>query len=344
MKLTPLAHNTIVAEFNQVYKESLGLQLPSAADINRLINLRCSQLPFCPSSLILPYLQHGLTRFMDMRGAYYTTVGTAVHEVMQRYLSKSGRFLADYVCPKCGKIYRLSHQPYCCGRETKYHEVDIDWMGIQGHIDAIFQDLNGNYWILDFKTTSTDGAPRKQKSPGQGYIEQIESYAYLLLRQYGIKVKGVMLCFIKRDNPELPVLWTQPINKLALNTVHKRLNGYRKLHKLAISASTIEEVVSITKHRCSNPYCKYCKLSNIELKGLIKTLFKKAKGELPMSILEAPVIPQAKIIVTLGSPFYQPLIIPIKKIHEGLDHERLGLAIKKKLLKLQTNRERNENG
>ena len=141
MKIRPLAHYDVANDFLQVYSQAKALSLSNRADIGRIVSLRCSQLPFCPTSLLLNYLYKGLTSPMDLLGSYYTSVGTAVHEVMQRYLSKSGRFLADYVCHECGTVHHMTTKHECCGFDTHYHEVLIDCMGIVGHIDGIFRDL-----------------------------------------------------------------------------------------------------------------------------------------------------------------------------------------------------------
>ena len=193
MKIQPRVSGR--AEFLNTYYRIMreGLVL-TRTDPHRLYNLRCSQLPYCPRSVILDYLERGKYRPLDLMMAYYTSVGTAVHTVMQTYLSQSGQFLADYSCKHCKIDYPLSHVHECteCGRHTHYEEVTIDVgtkngrLGIQGHIDGIFKDSKGNYWIVDFKTTSVAGAPAKERTPGDGYTRQVKAYAVLLRKQYKI--------------------------------------------------------------------------------------------------------------------------------------------------------------
>jgi hypothetical protein len=292
----------VVNDFLSVYSKSLTRELPSDADPSRIIHLRCSQLPLCVSSLILEYKLKGLKRTMDMMMAYYVTVGSAVHEVMQHYLSRSGRFLADYYCPECHTYYPLSHQHTCCGKPTIYDEVNIAYASILGHIDAIFQDSRGHYWILDFKTCSVSGAAKKKTSPGDAYMEQVESYALLLYRQYGIKVRGVILCFIPRDNPRTPSLWVRALEKINFQQIQNRLKAHRALHRQAIEVETEKEVYSlVSKHRCSNPYCKYCKLDLRTLRMIVKKAF-ATKHKLPISSLEVPEKPAGTIVIHRNNP------------------------------------------
>ena len=303
--------------------------MDSPAEIERLVNLRCSQLPFCPASLILEYKFKGLVRSMDMFGAFYTTVGTAVHLVMQNYLCRQGKFLADYYCKHCGTYYPLSHKYECCGKPTEYEEVLISTLGIVGHIDAIFQDAKGNYWILDFKTCSMKGADSKKNKPGVVYEEQVESYAYLLYRQYGIKVKGVMLVFIPRDNPRNPAVWTRELAKVHFSTVHERIKKYRRVHKAAINATTITEVMALVKNnKCANPYCKYCKMDSVGIRDMVKRAFKIKRNPLPMEDLRLQLKDKPEGMITISRFDPGPYVVtkvPLPKLRDLTKEDRLAL-------------------
>ncbi len=203
MKLKPARSGK--AEFMKVFNHALeNTLMMGKSDPERLYNLRCSQLPYCPSSVLIKWATKGTVDSMDLMMAYYVSVGHAVHDVMQRYLSQSGQFLADYECRECGKKYPLSYKYECCGFPTKYEEVKIDVKlkrgRIQGHIDGIFKDSMGRIWIVDFKTSSIEGAGSKAKSSPPGYVRQVRAYACLLKKQYDIDVYGVMLVYLPRDN------------------------------------------------------------------------------------------------------------------------------------------------
>jgi len=258
MKISP--SRTGSAEFLKVFKTAIDeATVIHKADPSRLFKLRCSQLPYCPRSVIMNYVTLGMYQSMDMMMAYYVGVGHAVHNVMQTYLATTGVLLADYYCRECRKKYPFSHRHECCGFPTQYEEVTIDYKGIGGHIDAIFKDSKGKYWIVDFKTCSVAGAKKKKVNPGANYKRQVRAYAYLLWKQYGIKVEGVMLVFLPRDNPRVPTIWELRMNEHHYEEARKELSADRKLHKRTMVASTWEEVRDLFMTNCGGEYCDHCK-------------------------------------------------------------------------------------
>ena len=257
------------AAFLAVYRDALeqGMTVQKQ-DPKRLYNLRCSQLPYCASTVLLNYGERGMYFAMDMLMAYYVSVGHAVHKVMQDHLAQTGAFLADYTCRECGTEHRLSHVHECCGFPTDYEEVSIDYKGIQGHIDAIFKDKQGRYWIVDFKTTSLAASAKKEKDPGITYMRQVTAYAYLLWKQHGIKVAGCMLIFIPRDDPKKPTVWEIPMTDLNYAKAKTELLADRALHKRTMAADTLEEFLDLMQNKCGNDYCDYCKKTPSALKKL----------------------------------------------------------------------------
>jgi len=264
MKIVP--HRSGAAEFLIMFKKALAESLTiSRADPSRLFNLRCSQMPYCPRSVIVNYATRGMFQAMDMRMAYYVSVGHAVHNVMQSYLALTGTLLADYECRECGKKWPLSHKYECCDQPTKYEEVTIDYKGIQGHIDAIFRDKKGRYFIVDFKTCSLLGAPAKKRDPGANYRRQVQAYAYLLWKQHGIKVEGVMLVFLPRDNPFSPTIWELKMTDDQYEGAKADLRADLKLQRRTMKAKDLSEFRDLFKTRCGGPYCEACKLEAKEL-------------------------------------------------------------------------------
>jgi hypothetical protein len=270
--LRPLSKHSISADFVALYQKTMDEQIVvEKSDPSRVLYLRPSQMPFCAVQFFINRSLNGLYTNLDMAGAYYTSVGTTVHEVMQNFLCRSGRLLADYHCRECDTWHRMSYRHECCGFPTQYHEARIDYRGIKGHIDAVYKDKQGRLWILDFKTTSIAGAASKKKNPGIVYIEQIETYAVLFELQYGLKIEGIMDAFIMRDNPKKdPAVWARPLTDLMRKQVKKRLAGYRKAHAAAIEASTLKEALGLRRFgRCKNPDCRWCAKSDSTLKSAI---------------------------------------------------------------------------
>jgi hypothetical protein len=215
---------------------------------------------------------------LNLLGTFYTSVGTTVHEVVQKFMSPGGKLLADWHCPSCRKWQRLTTNSECpkCEITMDYHEVLIDYKGVVGHIDAIFRDRHGKYWILDFKTCTVSGASYKKKSPGKVYIEQVETYALMLYLQYGIKVEGVMLQFIPRDNPVEPAVWVKILDIKGTDgkRIMKRTKTYKLQHKEVLAAGTLDEVLALARFgRCANDWCSTCK-RDVPLKKQLRAAYK----------------------------------------------------------------------
>jgi hypothetical protein len=274
---TKLKKKQVISDLLGVYLRAQDEVMASKRDATRIKFLRPSQMPFCPAGFFVQHATQGMIATQNMMSAYFTSVGTTVHEVVQRYLSPSGRFLADWRCKICGKWRRMSTKSECCDFTMEYHEVLIDHKGVVGHIDAIFKDSKGRYWILDFKTCTVSGASYKQKSPGAAYKEQVETYALMLYRQYGIKVEGVMLMFIPRDDPTKPSVWVNLIDEKDLKRVAKRVKKYKQQHKEALHAETLEEAVALAEYgKCKGEWCRICR-SGVSLKEQLRKAYKTGK-------------------------------------------------------------------
>jgi len=282
MKLRPQASakNELLGLYASMFREGTIVQ---RRDLSRLYNLRCSGIPYCPTSTLLSYGRRGKFEAMGMSMHFYVGVGHSVHNTMQRYLSQTGKFLADYECKECGKKYPLSHKYECCDMPTQYEEITIDvgrkgqkYLRIQGHIDAIFKDKDGRYWILDFKTTSLKAKDDKAVKPPLNYKRQVRAYAYLLWKQYGIKVYGCMLMFIPRDNPAEPTIWEYAIRE-TMEELREELMVDKRLHKRTMLASTVDEMLALSKAKCGDEYCDNCKKTPKELKKLFTDLVNKGK-------------------------------------------------------------------
>jgi PD-(D/E)XK nuclease superfamily len=287
--IKPLSQHGLAQDFLQTYKKIIKNQtFYSKTTPSRILSLRPSQMPFCALSVFTTHAKHGMYREEDFSMAFYTRVGTVVHEVMQNFLCMSGKLLADYHCRECGTWHRMSYKTECCDFPTQYHEVEIDYKGIKGHIDAIYKDRNGKLWIVDFKTTSLAGATKKKKDPGVTYKEQIEVYAVLVELQYGIKIEGYANSFILRDNPIKgdPPMWCTRLTPETRKRVLKRLNKYKRIHKHVLDVQTKAGALSLLDYgRCADPWCKVCTIKDdARLKQELLTAYKvgKANGHLPI--------------------------------------------------------------
>jgi hypothetical protein len=280
-KISPTSATTIAHDFHAVYQKTIReVLLVNKTAASRVLYLRPSQMPFCPVGFFVRHATEGLNTKLDMLGGFYTSVGTTVHEVMQDYLCKSGRFLADYYCAECETWHRMTTVHECCEFDTKYHEIKIDYKGITGHIDAVYIDKQGRLWILDFKTTSVKTAPKKQKDPGVTYLEQIETYAVLFELQYGKKIEGIMDAFIVRDDPKAnPVMFARRLTDERRRLVIARLKKYKKMHKRTLDVATLDEALALIEYgACADPYCKVCKYDDDKLKATVTRAYKVGKA------------------------------------------------------------------
>lgn len=303
LNISPLGHHKMGADFLRTYKKMVkDTQFTERMSPGRILSLRPSQMPLCPMRLFVDRATHGIYQPMEFGMAYYTKVGTVVHEILQNFLCQSGKFLANYYCRECNTWHKMSHQWECCGFPCEYHEVEINFKGIVGHIDAIYRDDEGKYWILDFKTTSTEQAPKKQKDPGIVYREQVETYAVLTELQHGIKIEGYADSFLARNNPlkQDPVTWCEKLTDKKRKEVRIRLTRYKKMHKAYLDASSKKEVLALLDWgRCADPYCSVCKDpvdDDVKKKLLQAYTFGKARNNVPVRALAEREIERLKEI------------------------------------------------
>lgn len=286
-KATP-AEKTLERDFLVVMEKARSELHPSKADPLRIKQLRASQLPFCPANFFVQTATYGSLRFLDFSGMFHTSIGTAVHETFQTFLGMTSRFLANWECRHCGSHYKLTEKNTCCDSPMQYHEVEISIEGISGHIDAIFKDSKGRWWIIDFKTSSLKKLKGKKGSPGDAYILQIETYAYALWKQYGIKVKGVALPFIARDDPKEIEIYVREVDDKRLTTIGKRIARDVKRHKQVKSIETEEEALKLISYgHCGNFFCPTCKLKRDQKEAAISKAFQRGykRGHVPINDL-----------------------------------------------------------
>lgn len=256
--------------YNQAWQEVI---VSSRADPSRQRNLRCSQLPFCSLDYFVGIATNHKSRYLDMRGLYYTSVGTAVHEIMQTALMRqSNLIVGNWVCKECGKTKSFTTQPECCDFPMAYEEIDFNYKGIQGHLDTLFcnedkfnkKDIyKHTFTVTDYKTTSMANREAMANNPPQGYIEQLLAYFYLLTKQYKLKITHIMLVFIPRDNPDPKniTIWEREVTKVDLDRTESNLRKYLKAHQRVRRIKTLKGLRKLyeTYGLCNNTFCSTCR-------------------------------------------------------------------------------------
>lgn len=175
---------------------------------DRAFAFRCSSLPFCPIRAFL-----GMDKGQESFGMdFYTGIGTAVHEVAQRWINRGNladRVFARWKCSECSNITDPGFKPDSCPScgcvhpAFGYEEVEITYRGLSGHVDLIYEIAPDKFVVMDFKTTNLSEAKKRANwqnnypaSPSS--IVQIGAYCMMLRRVYGLDVVAWSLIYVDR--------------------------------------------------------------------------------------------------------------------------------------------------
>lgn len=281
----------------------------SKKDSKRLLYLRPSGFHFnyCQLRTFFACREalHGSTHtLMDFSKSYFTKMGTTSHEVFQEALFRSGvEALHDWVCTRCKTRYRMKESIKKCSTcwrkgvrdkpTFEREEIEIDYLGVLGHIDCVLKvkDREGKVWyvVVDLKSTSAAALPKKKKDPGDNYLAQIQTYT-LVLKELGLPIKGWALVFFTRDNP----FKFEVVSGTEIRISKKELKLWGKLHREALNATSLKEVLLFAEHRIcrsredvekkmgSCPHAVKCIHGDAECKKHVKADFKQMAGKLPV--------------------------------------------------------------
>ena len=117
----------------------------------------------------------------------------------------------------------------------------------------------------------------KLTKPGDAYVAQVRSYAYLLWKQYGIRVVGVMLIFLPRDNPKDPEVWEERFEDHNFEAARLMLKQELYKHRLTMEAETLDDFKNLFRMKCASQYCAFCNKPFSELLNLGTKLLKTGK-------------------------------------------------------------------
>lgn len=224
---------------------------------------RPSSFPICPILVHMQFLQAAENGFyqsnMSAGGGYFTTVGTAAHENIQYYMGQTRKVFGDWKCrnSKCqkhhdardlydekGVMYRKGKlttknttNNLCpeCGIACEYVEKCIDYFGLKGHIDCIYEMPDGTYWVLDYKTT-TKGLMEGNKLPKREHLMQVPTYCYVLEKKYKMKISGFSLLYLSRDNPYQFKEKAERWGERRRNETKKLIIQQKKIYRSAVNS------------------------------------------------------------------------------------------------------------
>jgi hypothetical protein len=230
----------------------------------------------------------------NLHSTFFTSVGTTVHEGVQDWIGKTGKVLGDWQCVNSECIKSLCKEPTCktkecsdhshtikamqvgnlckaCNKPMKYHELEVKWNIITGHVDVIIKIGKQKYWAGDYKTVAVDKLA-ELKAPPINYIYQISSYAWILKNEYDIPIVGFSIFYITRDNPGVFKEFSYEFDAEAEAKAKKLIDGEIKKHNAATKSFETGNInFAINAKPCRNAaqyeklMGKYCKCPFVDV-------------------------------------------------------------------------------
>ena len=253
------------ADLQQMFTPSIGQKI----DMSRLLDVHPSELPICPMQYIYAWLataQHSLSSYLTLRDSITLSIGTTVHQNIQKYLPihAGSRMIGNWKCSSCGHIHTFCTKPkeciVCKMSNFEYEELPIQYKGFAGHIDTVYK-TNSGLAIVDYKTTTLDAIKEKAANPSLNYLMQIRSYALLLKLQYKVTCTDVFLVFLAKEKPSPAnfAIYQEKINNKKLHDTFLFLQHQRDLKRQLMSIKTFGEFMALNPEPCGNPFCPTCK-------------------------------------------------------------------------------------
>jgi hypothetical protein len=210
----------VIQQFNKLYKTGLSGSTTQPCSLHRVQEYHPSSSPYCgleDAYTIMksggPVLKTEMSAMMD----FYCSVGTTMHEHLQKWLGKVAYddvyIIGDFKCTQCGHFIEFTEYQDCpkCGHEMQYEELSVKFgHNTVGHVDCLLCVTIGkekHYIVLDYKSSSMAAILQHNKSKKFPYAYnqfQIETYVALLEDQFAereLKISGWVLVYISRDAP-----------------------------------------------------------------------------------------------------------------------------------------------
>lgn len=193
---------------------------------------------------------------------FYCTTGTVCHSVFQRWLGQSSKILGDWKCynKKCKHVVRFSESLPCpkCGSEMEYVEFEVKaFKHLSGHIDGVFRDKNGKYWIIDYKTCSIRVILSQKSNPTLPYSKnksQIMAYCALIEKVYRIKIEGWALLYIARDDPKVHAIKAGRVSRRTKERILEKCKLYDDQFEVVQNIQSFKDLKYLIDTKPCNSY------------------------------------------------------------------------------------------
>lgn len=251
----------VLAEFKNYYVSAVAKEIED--ERVREERLRVSSFPYCP-------LQHAYTRLTKHEkdktagfgSYYYTQVGTVTHDIIQDFAGRGGKIYGAWLCTKkkCDGTRAFSSKNKCpkCGARMRYEELTVKaFKNLSGHLDGVWKSESGEYFVVDYKTSSTTVLMSQKKNPTLPYhhnVCQIKAYCALLELCFDIKISGWILMYVARDNP---MIWSKAVGEYISDKAKKRqlkkIKGYDRDWDRVVGLTSFSELMELVKEKpCSS--------------------------------------------------------------------------------------------
>lgn len=264
--------------------------ITSRIDPTRVQYLRVSSFPFCARAWFLAQPEAlGRARREDAKDLYYTSVGTAVHEVFQSgaeslavpaklrgshdtepvFLPRNSILIQDWICVHCHHRTRFSPHPTKCAwcGSSKFrgaeHQVRYS-RRVLGHMDGTFAfpekgesySKDTVHIPMDYKTCSA-AALKSNRLPYEGNKDQLLSYG-AIKQSEGYNVPGVALVYVCRDNPNNRRVIALPLDG---DAQRKKIAKYEKAYEAAEKCRDLDTAMALPTKTKSDfaDKCGYCR-------------------------------------------------------------------------------------
>jgi hypothetical protein len=251
----------VLKEFKQYYLDAVATQVEDERTHEE--RLRVSGFPYCPLKHAYKQMTAHVKKDIDMSGRYYVEVGTVAHELMQDWMGRAGQIYGQWKCrtPGCKGFRAISRKnkcPICKGR-MNYEELTVKaFKNVSGHLDGIWRSKNGEYYVIDYKTSSAR-IIQSQKSHGMlpyhHNVAQIRAYCALIELMFDIKISGWILMYVSRDSPMDVVYATgKPISKKEKARYLKKIKKWDRQWDEVLAVTTFKGLMDIVAQKPCDSY------------------------------------------------------------------------------------------